>query len=42
MELYEAVADARVRLRAAEEQYERGLEAGSEVLRIIFRVMCSM
>jgi hypothetical protein len=41
MELYEAVADARIRLRAAEEEYERGLEAGSAVLRITGREYAS-
>ena len=41
MELYEAVADARIRLRAVEEEYERGLEAGSAVLRITGREYAS-
>jgi hypothetical protein len=41
MELYEAVADACIRLRAAEEEYERGLEAGSAVLRITGREYAS-
>jgi hypothetical protein len=41
MQLYEAVSEARISLRAVEDEYERGLEAGSAVLRITGREYAS-